>query len=91
AFDDVQTNATPINMAHSVCFIQLLDTSNLEKDRTSKFEQWKTVETLIHRIMRMIQTNIRKYVILWGSPQAFRDKGSENSRELLEILGGALK
>lgn len=51
----------PIGMDDSVTFIQIVDTSKLVKDRTSKFKQWKTLEESINRIIPLKNSKITKY------------------------------
>jgi hypothetical protein len=48
-------------MDDSVTFIQIVDTSKLVKDRTSKFKQWKTLEESINRIIPLKNSKITKY------------------------------
>jgi hypothetical protein len=44
-------NNEPIEMSDSVTFIQIVDTSKLVKDKTSKFDQWKALEESINKIL----------------------------------------
>jgi hypothetical protein len=51
----------PIGMDGSVTFIQIVDTSKLVKEKTSKFKQWKALEESINRIIPLKNSKIRKY------------------------------
>jgi hypothetical protein len=44
-------NNKPIEMGDSVTFIQIVDTSKLVRDKTSKFDQWKALEESINEIL----------------------------------------
>ncbi|MBS7632418.1 hypothetical protein KEJ15_02185 [Candidatus Bathyarchaeota archaeon] len=54
-------NNEPIEMDESVTFIQIVNTSKLVKDRTSKFKQWKTLEKSINRMIPLKNSKITKY------------------------------
>ncbi|MBE0513137.1 hypothetical protein IBX38_08820 [Candidatus Bathyarchaeota archaeon] len=54
----------PIEMDSSVAFIQVVDTSKLVKDKTSKFEQWKALEESINRITPLKNSRITSYRLL---------------------------
>lgn len=51
-------------MDDSVTFIQIVDTSKLVKDKTSKFKQWKALEESINRIMPLKNSKITSYRLL---------------------------
>jgi hypothetical protein len=51
----------PVGFDESVTFIQIVNTSKLVKDRTSKFKQWKTLEKSINRIIPMKNSKIARY------------------------------
>jgi len=51
----------PVEMDNSAVFLQIVDTSKLVKDRTSKFKQWKTLEESINRIIPLKNSKITKY------------------------------
>jgi len=57
-------NNEPIEMDESVTFIQIVDTSKLVKDKTSKFKQWKALEESINRIMPLKNSKITSYRLL---------------------------
>ncbi len=51
-------------MGNTVTFIQIVDTSNLVKDRTSKFKQWKLLEKSINRILPLENSRIASYKLM---------------------------
>jgi hypothetical protein len=51
----------PVEMNDSVAFIQIVDTSKLVKEKTSKFKQWKALEESINRIIPLKNSKITKY------------------------------
>jgi translation elongation factor EF-Ts len=57
-------NNAPIVMDSSVTFIQIVDTSKLVKNRTSKFEQWKALEMSINNTKPLNYSNISCYRLL---------------------------
>jgi len=54
----------PIEMDGSVTFIQVVDTSKLVKDKTSKFKQWKALEESINRVIPLKNSRITSYRLL---------------------------
>jgi hypothetical protein len=54
----------PIGMDDSVTFIQIVDTSKLVKEKTSKFKQWKALEESINRIIPLRNSRITSYRLL---------------------------
>ena len=64
-------NDVPIGMHDSVTLIQILDTSNLKEDKTSKFEQWKNLEKSIEDILPVKGSRINEYRIFYGSKSYF--------------------
>lgn len=58
-----QKNKT-IEMADSVSFIQIVDTSKLKKDKTAKFKQWKALEKSINKILPVKNSRITSYQLL---------------------------
>lgn len=64
-------NDIPIEMHDSVIFIQILDTSNLKEDETSKFKQWGNLEKSIKAILPIKGSKIRKYRIFHGDKSYF--------------------
>ena len=59
-------------MADSVLFIQILDTSKLKDEKTSKLKQWKNLENLIKKALPEIQdSSIRNYKIFWDNEDNF--------------------
>jgi hypothetical protein len=54
----------PVEMADSVVFIQIVDTSKLVRGRTAKFKQWKALEDSINKLLPVGDSRIRKYKLL---------------------------
>lgn len=54
----------PVEMDESVTFIQIVDTSKLMKDKTSKFKQWKAIENSINKIIPLKDSKITMYRLL---------------------------
>ena len=54
----------PIEMADSVLFIQVVDTSRLARGKTAKFKQWKAIEASINRILPVKGSQIKQYMLL---------------------------
>jgi hypothetical protein len=54
----------PIEMDDSVSFVQIVDTSKLVKDKTSKFKQWKALEESINRTIPIKNSRIVSYKLL---------------------------
>lgn len=57
-------NNEPIGMDDFVIFIQIVNTSKLVKDKTSKFEQWKALERSINGILPLKYSRIKVYKLL---------------------------
>lgn len=53
-----------IEMGDKVTFIQIVDTSNLVKDRTSKLKQWKLLEESINGVLPMKNSRVTSYRLL---------------------------
>jgi hypothetical protein len=51
-------------MDDSVTFIQIVDTSKLVKEKTSKPQQWKALEESINRIIPLKNSRITSYRLL---------------------------
>ena len=80
----------PIGMDDSVCFIQILDTSKLKVDETSKFKQWKNLETSIMNILPIKDSKIIKYNLFYGNISEFKSN-KETSELLITCIKDALK
>jgi len=61
-----------IGMANSVLFIQILDTSKLKMDKTSKIRQWKRIEESIQNIIPAKWSKIDHYKLFYGSYSDFK-------------------
>ena len=82
-------NDVPIGMGNSVAFIQILDTSKLKEDKTSKIEQWKNIEKSIQNIVPVNSSRINNYRLFFGNPSNFRE---ENKRkELIDHIRKVLR
>jgi hypothetical protein len=51
----------PIEMDNSVTFIQIVETSKLVKDKTSKIPQWKALERSIQNLLPLKNSRITEY------------------------------
>ena len=76
-------NAVP--MDNSVLFIQVLDTSKLKKDKTSKIKQWKNIEKSIRAIIPLRNSNIKEYILFYGDVSEFGVNG-EKRKELVDCI-----
>lgn len=54
----------PVEMSDSVAFIQIVDTSKLVKEKTSKPQQWEALEKSINRIIPLKNSRITSYRLL---------------------------
>ena len=54
----------PVEMADSVLFIQIVDTSKLVRGKTAKYEQWKALEKSINQILPVKDSSIKSYKLL---------------------------
>jgi len=79
-----------IGMDDSVLFIQILDTSKLKEDKTSKSGQWKEIQKSIQNILPVEDSRINKYRIFFGCSLDFGTKGKEK-RKLIGCIRKALK
>lgn len=64
-------NDVRIGTHDSVIFIQILDTSNLKEDKTTKFKQWENLEKSINNILPVRDSKIRKYRLFYGNQLHF--------------------
>jgi hypothetical protein len=80
----------PIGMDDSVLFIQILDTSKLKKDKTSKIGQWKNIEESIQNIIPVKGSRITDYKLLFGDSAEFGTKGKER-KKLIGCIRKTLK
>lgn len=58
-------NNLKIPMADNVCFIQILDTTKLEKN-SKKRKQWENIEIAIKEILPSLKSNIKIYRLFYG-------------------------
>jgi hypothetical protein len=74
----------PVEMGNTVTFIQIVDTSNLVKDRTSKFKQWKLLEKSINGILPLENSRIASYKLMnadnLNELASFMKKGAYSSQ-----------
>jgi hypothetical protein len=83
-------NNIPIPMDDSVSFIQILDTSKLKVDKTSKLKQWKNLEKSIINILPINDSKIRKYKLIYGDSSDFSDKNGKKRKDLITCIENAL-
>jgi len=82
-------NDVPIGMGNWVSFIQILDMSKLEVDKTAKFNQWEYIENSIQSIVPIKNSKIGDYKIFFGDISNF---GEEDKRqEVIQYIRGVLK
>lgn len=74
-----------IEMADSVLFIQILDTSNLKEGKTAKIEQWENIKKSIQRISPIEKSNIDQYKIFYGDEAEFGKK-AKRREELVQYI-----
>lgn len=82
-------NSDCYRMDDSVLFIQILDTSKLKKDKTSKIKQWKNIERSIRRIIPVESSKIDNYRIFYGDVSEFSVNGAKR-KELIGCIRGFL-
>lgn len=63
-----------VGMHDSVTFIQILDSSKLKADKTSKFKQWKNLEHSINNIIPVKESNITDYRLYYGNVSDFMNR-----------------
>ena len=63
-----------IGMADSVLFIQILDTSKLKIEKTSKTRQWQEIEKSIQNIIPVKRSKIDRYKLFYGNESDFNAK-----------------
>ena len=78
-----------VEMDDSVLFLQILDSSKLKHDRTSKLEQFKNLEKSIQGVIPLKGSSIDSYRIFYGDISEFTD--GEVKNELIDCIRGALK
>ncbi len=61
-----------VGMADSVLFIQILDTSKLKIDKTSKTRQWEKIEESIQNIIPVRWSKIDHYKLFYGNDSDFK-------------------
>ena len=76
-------NNNPIEMGDSVLFIQILDTSQLEK-KTSKIKQWEHLEKSIKSLLPI--GKISKYKLLHGNGSDFKSRMGNKCTELITCI-----
>jgi len=81
----IHRNKKAVDMEDPVLFVQVLDTSELKKDKTSKIKQWKNLEELVESIIPIKNSKIRKYKIFYGEASNF-DSGGEKAKILIDYI-----
>lgn len=70
----------PVGMDDHVTFVQIVDTSGLAKEKTSKCKQWKTLEASIKKIIPLKNSKIAEYRLF------STDEKSELTKFIKEII-----
>ena len=76
---------TRVAMSHSVLFIQVLDTSKLKKDKTSKIQQWCNTERSIQDAIPIKGSRVGHYRLLYGDANDFAASQTKR-RELIGCI-----
>jgi hypothetical protein len=84
-------NDVQIGMGDSVSFIQILGTSKLKVDKTSKINQGKHIEKSIMNTLPIKGSKIRKYKLLYGNASEFRIRNGKKRAELFSFIKQELK
>lgn len=77
-------------MDNSVLFVQILDTSKLNEDKTSKTKQWENLEKSIQNVIPIKKSKIKRYKNFYGNVTELRNKVNrkkELTRYIQEFLG----
>jgi len=77
--------STPVEMGDSVLFIQVLGTSRLKLDKTSKMEQCARIEKSIRGVLPIIRSKISCYRMFQGDTKEFAP-GSERIKALVACI-----
>jgi len=75
----------PVEMGDSVLFIQVLDTSKLRLDKSSKMEQWTRLEQSIRSVLPLRDSGICCYRMFQGDAKEF-GPDNEKTRTLLTCI-----
>ncbi len=67
------TNDSYIPMSDSVLFIQIVDTSKLNEEKTSKIEQWKNIEKSINDSSLVGVDKVKRYKLYFGKVDDFKE------------------
>ena len=67
------TNDSYIPMSDSVLFIQVVDTSKLNEEKTSKIEQWKNIEKSINDSSLVGIGKVKRYELYFGKVDDFKE------------------
>ena len=78
-----------VEMDDSVLFLQILDSSKLKHDRTSKLEQFRNLEKSIRSVIPLKGSSIDSYRIFYGDVPEFAN--GEVKNELIDCIREALK
>ena len=71
-------DVSPIGMAESVFFIQILDTFSL-KDESAKYKQWRLIEESIQSIIPVRGRSISKFRLIFGNKDDFAEFGEKRN------------
>jgi len=81
----VHDGAAPVMMDDSILFVQIVDTSKLKKERSSKVTQWINIERSIRRVLPIRSSGICCYRLLYGDAKEFTPD-SEKGKTLLTCI-----
>jgi len=76
---------TCIGMSGSVLFIQILDTSKLKKEKTSKIQQWRNIERSIKDVIPIKGSRVSHYRLMYGNTGDFA-AGQAKKKELVDCF-----
>ena len=79
-----------IGMSDSVLFIQVLDTSKLKKDKTSKMQQWRNIEHSIEDVIPIKGSRANHYRLFHGDTGDFAP-GQAKRKELIDCIRALLE
>lgn len=82
-------NNEPVGIHDSALFIQILDSSNLKKDKTKKFAQGEKLELSINQILPVKGSKIAEYKLYYGDISDFM-AGQKHS-ELVDCIQEACR
>jgi len=79
----IPRNDKAVGMGDPVLFVQILDTSKLNLDKTRKIKQWVDIEKSIQNVIPLKESKIKRYKLFYGNASDFGNKGDRNH----ELIG----